>query len=231
MSSILDTRIPTFCNSGVYKEEVVDNYGKKVLTSGYEREQVMKIEINGIKGYLNKRNRRRANGSLRIHRTAKESKYGRMKKKLIGKSSWYKRKSEAKNTGEQPHGSKVSITRPPPREDLKTRDVLFLEQTPNRELARQVKELLQRLEPVLGFRLSVVERTGRSLQNLHFQATIWKRSHCDREHCVTCQQGDEDMPDCTKSSMVYESVCSLCNPGRLGKVGLVEQQGVLLASM
>ena len=128
-------------------------------------------------------------------------------------------------TGEQPHGSGAGIKRLPHREDLRTRAVLFLEQTPNGELSRRVKELLGRLEPVLGFRLRVAERTGRSLQSLLHQATIWKGSPCDREQCVTCQQGDEDMPDCTRSSVVYESVCSLCNPGILGKGGLVEQKG------
>ena len=100
-----------------------------------------------------------------------------------------------------------------------------MKQTPNGELARRVKELLVRLEAVLGFRLRVAERTGRSLQSLLHQATIWKGSPCDREHCVTCQQGDEDMPDCNRSSVVYESVCSLGNPGILGKGGLVEQKG------
>ena len=110
-----------------YKEVVVDDYGNKLLTSGYGREQVTRILLNGIKGYMSKRNRRKANGSLRIHRTADESKHGRIKKNLLGKSSWYKKRKE--------------------------------------ELARRVKELLVRLKPVLGYRLSVAERTGRSLQS------------------------------------------------------------------
>ena len=72
----------------------MDDYGSKLLTSGYERGQVMKIVINGIKGFLSKRSKWRANGSLRIHRTVDESKFGRIKRKMIGKASWYMKSEE-----------------------------------------------------------------------------------------------------------------------------------------
>ena len=41
-----------------YREHVVDEYGKKILNSGYTREQAIRILVNGIKGYENKRRRR-----------------------------------------------------------------------------------------------------------------------------------------------------------------------------
>ena len=47
--------------------------------------------------------------------------------------------------------------------DVKTRTVLFLEQTLMGELARRVREQLLRMEDVLGYRVKVVERTGRRL--------------------------------------------------------------------
>ena len=35
---------------------------------------------------------------------------------------------------------------------------------------------------------------------------------CGRQNCVTCTQGGEATPNCTKRSVVYENVCLLCNP-------------------
>ena len=42
-----------------YSAEVVDRYGTKMKTSGYGDEQVRRILISGIKGYLGKRRRRK----------------------------------------------------------------------------------------------------------------------------------------------------------------------------
>ena len=62
----------------------------KLLTSGYSPEQSRRILLNGVKGFVSKRRRRRVNGRKRIHNTAEESRNGRIRKKLIGKTSWYK---------------------------------------------------------------------------------------------------------------------------------------------
>ena len=45
-----------------YREEVVNNYGIKLMTSGYSKEQTRKILLNGMKGYMNKKNRRQLGG-------------------------------------------------------------------------------------------------------------------------------------------------------------------------
>ena len=71
------------------RADVIDKYGIKLLTSGYSREQTRRIVANGIKGYTKKKERRRKEGrGQRIHLTAEESKGSRVRKKLIGKSSW-----------------------------------------------------------------------------------------------------------------------------------------------
>ena len=57
---------------GHYRAEVVDGYGVKLLTSGYNLEQVRKILNNGMKGYVSKVARRMENHG-RIHLTAEES--------------------------------------------------------------------------------------------------------------------------------------------------------------
>ena len=72
-----------------YRTEVVDGYGRKLMTSGYTKEQTRRILVNGIKGYMNKVARRRRNGT-RTHLTAEESSHGRIHKKLLGQTLWYK---------------------------------------------------------------------------------------------------------------------------------------------
>ena len=111
--------------------------------------------------------------------------------------------------------------------ELKTRSVLFVEQTPHGELARQLRELMSRLEPTLGFRIKIVERAGKSLASTFSQASIWEGSHCGRPECVTCNQEAEEMPPCSTSSVVYENICPTCNPSALKKGELRSQEGEL----
>ena len=71
------------------------------------------------------------------------------------------------------------------RKDLKTRAVLLLEATPMGELARRVREQLARMEDILGYRIKVVERTGRSLVSCLSQSKIGQGMVCGREICLT----------------------------------------------
>ena len=200
-----------------YREEIVEKYGRKLFSSGYSRIQTKEILINGIKGYRNKVKRRKLNGRNRIHFTAEESRNGRVKKKMIGRTLWYKNRRNRKD-GNGTDGRKCS-----PRdqregdEELNTRAVLFLDQTPHGELSRRVKELLHRLEPSMGFKLRVVERTGRSIKSLLSQSSCSNGSKCGRSTCITCNQDCEDVPACTRTSIVYENVCIECNPGATSK--------------
>ena len=43
-------------------------------------------------------------------------------------------------------------------------------------------------------------------------------------YCITCNQGVDDLPNCTKCNLVYENICSICNPGALKKGELKEQE-------
>ena len=63
--------------------------------------------------------------------------------------------------------------------------VLFVEQTPMGELATRLKDLIKRLEPILGFSIKIVERTGQSLQSCFPLASLWEGQKCGRWDCVT----------------------------------------------
>ena len=69
----------------------------------------------------------------------------------------------------------------------------------------------------MGFRLRVVERTGRNILSNYKQTNSWKGLQCGRDECVTCHQGGEELPDCTRAGVVYESICLQCNPGAVKK--------------
>ena len=208
-----------------FRAEVVDSYGVKLLTSGYSLDQTRKILVNGMKGYAAKVTRRKM-VRRRIHLTASESAHGRRKKRLLGASSWYKDKQRLQmdsSTTTRSNGGEVTYSSPlDSGKNMVTRAVLFVEQSPMGELAKQLKEQIRRLEPILGYKLRVVERTGKNILSSFPQASSWKGMKCGREECVTCNQGGEDVPDCTKASIVYESICVKCNPSATSKGELRE---------
>ena len=76
--------------------EVVDNFGKKLLTSGYSLKQVRTITMNGIRGWERRKSRARNEGRT-IFRTSRQSMPGRIKKRTIGKTTWYKKKRTNKD--------------------------------------------------------------------------------------------------------------------------------------
>ena len=212
-----------------YRAMVIDGYGVKLRSSGYSLEVTRKILTSGMKGYVSKVKRRRMVSGRRVHRTAMESSKDRLKKKMIGRNSWFKggKRDEVKD-GDHAKGAARPRTggakKNPWSKELRTRAVLFVEQTPRGELARLVREQLHKLEGIMGYKLRVVERTGRSIVTIFPQSTIWRGEQCGREECVTCYQGGEGLPDCTRRGVVYESICTECNPGAMKKGELGEMR-------
>ena len=89
---------------------------------------------------------------------------------------------------------------------MKRRAVMFTEQTPFGELSMRMKDLVVRLEHTLRFKIKVVERTGVTILNQCSQASSWEGVKCGREGHITCNQGLEDLPKCTRSNVVYENI-------------------------
>ena len=74
-----------------------------------------------------------ANGRRRIPNTAWESRSGRIRKKLLGRTMWYKSRILSKESpGRGKKHKKVRGGKS--NTELKTRAVLFLEQTPHGQL-------------------------------------------------------------------------------------------------
>ena len=200
------------------KVAILDSYCQKLFNSGYRVDQVRRIVVSGIKGWRGKVNRCLAEGK-KIRRTAKDSLAKRIRTKLLGKSSWFKKTGNRNNRevgGTKSKGGRRSeedqnVSLAPPR------SVIFIEQTENGELATRLRELFVRLEKTVGFTIKVVERSGGSLQAMFPLNSLWDGSSCGRTNdCITCYQGMEEPPNCTKQSVLYENICAVCVPGAKG---------------
>ena len=150
--------------------EVLDNYAVKLLTSGFSLEHTRRILLSGIRGYEAKV-KRREDEMAPLYRTADESGVTRAKKKLLGKSTWFKSGGGGKGTRPTDTGT-ASRTRSGKAENaeggtgpLETRSVIFVEHTPDGTLAKRLREQVGRMEHILGFRLKVVEKTGTKLKD------------------------------------------------------------------
>ena len=129
------------------REDILDEYGTKLLTSGYHINKVRSIILSGIRGYERKKLRYKVEGRP-MFRTAVESGAKRQKKKLLAKSTWFKKTGGADGSKdmEQGNGGKPVKSNKPMGgcRNLKVKTVIFVEQTKGGELARRTREVLLR---------------------------------------------------------------------------------------
>ena len=79
-----------------------------------------------------------------MFRTARDSMGARMRKQMLAKSSWYKGAKKRDWYGKQKKGSKETIKQ---EERVTQQSLLFVEHTHNGELAKRLRELMQRIGP------------------------------------------------------------------------------------
>ena len=210
------------------KSTVIDQFATKLLTSGYSLNQTRRITLNGVRGWEKRRTRALQERS-RLFRTAGESRNTRIKKRTIGKTSWFKKrrnkKAENKSwesnydkevTGENKKYTKSKAEeRNENKKDLRTVSVLFVENTKDNILAKMMREVVERIQGIMGYRVKVVERGGTPLKMMFPLTQIGEGKECGREDCVTCTQESrgEKLPPCKKRSVLYENICLKCNPG------------------
>ena len=169
---------------------VINEYSQKLFNSGYKKEQVKRIIINGVKAF-ERRLSESESGGRPLHSNLKESYGRRSRKKLTEKTSGY-RKTRMK-TGEQEEGvhGKAGGSRNDKGEELQTKTVLFVEQTRGGAFAKMLREVMTRIETMIGFRIKIVERAGTTLRNTLPNTNPWTGAHCSRNDCTACNQGME----------------------------------------
>ena len=163
-------------------------------------------------------------GRTSLHRSARDSLGKRIRKKLLAKSSWFKKRGgAAPKTGGAGGLGLGGVKTTPVEQDSEPRSVLFVEQTPGGELAKRLREQIKTLQPIMGFNIKVVERAGSSLRSRFPLTNLWEGVKCPRVACVPCtQEGVEQLATCVKRNVLYENICLLCNPGAGAKGELKE---------
>ena len=81
-------------------------------------------------------------------------------------------------------------------------------------MARELREVVERIQYILGFKIEIVERAGTPLKLMFPLSRIGQGGECGREDCITCTQESrgEVLPPCNKRSVLYENICLKCNP-------------------
>ena len=184
------------------KVKVVDQFTKKILTSGYNLQQTRRIVLGGIRGWR-RRIERAKEESRSLYRKAGSCQESRLKKKTLGKSSWFrgkKRKSDhAKGQGRCSGGTRArgGVASGGGGTQLPTRSVLFVENSKEGELARRLRGVVERIQHILKFRVKVVEKAGTPLRLMFPLSNIGGEDTCGRSECITCTQegeGGRDRP-------------------------------------
>ena len=84
--------------------------------------------------------------------------------------------------------------------------VLFVQHTPESELAKEIRKVLNELRPWTNISIKVVERAGERVQDILHKSDPWENRDCGRKECPTCITSSENdkipFRSCTKRSVI-----------------------------
>ena len=192
------------------REEVLERFEMKLRRSGYKKQQVREIVRSGIISYMKKWENR-----AETHRRATETENLRREKKLLGKTSWYKKTQSNKSGGDQrrnhrgtqPQGGKGCTNRRPSA-------VLFIERTRGGKLISRLREKEAEINKLSLRKVKLVERNGRQVQQVLTSPDPWGDEVCERRDCLACEGGDtEGRVICRTRNVVYSTRCKVCKEG------------------
>ena len=134
-----------------------------------------------------------------------------------------KKSTRSKKSPCQAEANKYSTKSSSPKSDVsgstdqepRTAAVMFVNNTKDGQLAKNLRKVVERLKNILGCKVKIVERAGTSLKQMFPLTRIGGNKECGREECITCTQDSrgEEIPPCNKRSVLYENICTKCNPG------------------
>ena len=139
---------------------------------------------------------------------SQESKGGRIKKKTTARSNWFRRRKKTtpgskgqtkventddagtrKNHGYTTMNQKVGDHPDTTKEDnMRIAAVMFVENTKEGGLAKNLREVVERIKGILGYKIKIVERAGTALKQMFPLTKIGQGGVCGKEDCVTCTQ-------------------------------------------
>ena len=173
---------------------MINKYNVKLIISGYTITQARKIVINGIRGW-EKRKSLAMKERNKLFRSGRESRPQRIKKKTVGRTTWFKKKPNIKKGAtklvedDKMKGgweNKKSTGRRMNKKDennvdMRTIAVLFVENTKDGILAKELREVMERIKGILGYNIKIVERSGTPLKLRFALSRIGEGGECGRE--------------------------------------------------
>jgi hypothetical protein len=118
-------------------------------------------------------------------------------------------------------GEKVSMSvegrRKTPKPEELNISVLFTGFSKGGSLQKCLREVVDRLDPMMGFNKRVVEREGTGLGALLSNKNLWSGAHCVRGVYRKYRQPGDRNEDCKSRIVVYESVYTRSNTPKESK--------------
>ena len=204
--------------------EVLDKFSQRMSNSGYPLDQIRRTVIGGLSGYEKKVRQsqmERGKGWRQLHERAQASAGSRWKKKLLGKSTWYKEKEKGnedmidktrdldkniQKTKIERRKEDAKLRKKRKKEDrrkesetaeqrrhreMETTSVMFVDSTPFGDLTRRLQECEDKLGAITGRRVRMVEMSGNQLGQLLPNTNPWAGEKCGRDNCHPCNQGGD----------------------------------------
>ena len=190
------------------KNEIVENYINKLRSSGYLKVQVREIIQSGLLGFQSKVKRCQEQGQS-LHRSAGSTLTSRYKKKIMAKTNWYKNKAKRRSSCKEEKGRSKTKSKGKKSTTTQVKAVLFVPRTKGGELAKRLRTEEENLEGITGYRLKIVERSGKQVRREFCKSNPWAGTPCQRTGCLVCEQeGGEG--GCRKRGILYKTTCLQC---------------------
>ena len=93
--------------------------------------------------------------------------------------------------------------------------VCFIDNTAEGRLVKRMQRVEEEVSDKVDYRVRMTEAAGIPMGLLLTSNNPWGARDCRRDDCTTCAQGDEKFVDCKRRNILYESYCTLCNPGEV----------------
>ena len=193
------------------RNQVLEKFISKLEISGYNRAQIKNIIMSGLKGYESKVQRSRKQ-KTDLHRDAANTAGARNKKKLLGKTNWFKQKKSKKQEGSGNHTWGRRTTKKNNQKNVVAKTVLFIPRTPGGELATLLRGAEEDISKATGDHIKIVEKAGVMLKRMVHKANHYAGEDCERSDCLVCCTGGEESgkSDCRRRNIVYKTFCIQC---------------------
>ena len=185
------------------RTEIINTFIDRLVVSGYCVSQIKEIIESGLRGYLRKLKNASATGSP-LYRPAASTLKGRLKKKLTEKTSWYKKKPQSTNTRKQ----KEERLKKQKQKPILT--VMFVPKTVGGKLAKELRDVDNKLSEITEDRVKIVERSGIKLRSLFHKANPWGNTKCSKSECLVCTNPYNESFNCDKRNVTYKTFCLKC---------------------